>query len=96
MEATAWFDSHGWILKEIPEEAVSDCSAGGQDASPMVEHWINELGFSVPRQLAINYLREYGAWDDLKMATDETLAERVFWLACGDIAEQGEYFGLVH
>ena len=93
---TRWFDEYGWITQDIPQEAVSDCSAGGQDASEMVDHWIAKLNFSVPRQKAIDYLYEYGAWEDLNEATDATLAQRVFWLACGDLAEQGEYFGLVH
>ena len=45
---------------------------------------------------AIRYLREYGAWENLETDTDRELAERVLWLACCDIREQGEWFGLIH
>ncbi len=42
------------------------------------------------------YLGEFGAWDDLESAEIDTLANRVLWTACCDIAEQGEWGGLCH
>jgi hypothetical protein len=56
------------------------------------------LNFTVPRQKAIDYLKEYGAWEveEMNEWTDEELAEKVLWIACGDISEQGEWLGLVH
>ena len=90
------FDEHGWFNGSIPEEAVEECSRGGQDAIEPVKKWVAELGFKVPRDLAIKYLSEFGAWDDLESESDDELANKVFWLACGDINEQGEWQGLVH
>ncbi len=90
------FNEYGHFLGEIPAEAVDDCTVGGQDASPYVKEWIAELGFAVPRDLAVKYLAEYGAWDDLDTVSLDTIAERVFWIACGDIQESGEWYGICH
>ena len=92
-----WFDAAGWLTRDIPAECAADCSHSG-DCLPDVEAWRERLGFTVPRDLAIRYLREFGAWDDEELtgATDDTLANRVLWIACGDLSEQGEWLGLVH
>jgi hypothetical protein len=97
MSGAKWFDEHGWIVRDIPAEAVPDCHhAGACDEG--VEYWRKKLGFEVPRKLAIEWLADFGAWtrEELAEAEPETLAERVLWLACADIAEQGEWLGLVH
>lgn len=96
MKTEEWFDENGWLLKELPKECVKDCHhSGACDAD--VEHWQKELGFLVPREKAVEWLLEYGAWTRVELAakTDEELAQVVLWLACGDIQEQGEWFGLV-
>ncbi len=93
--AGGWFDENGWLLKEIPQECVDDCSHPGECAYD-VKRWVDELGFEVPRRKAIEHLRGYGAWDDLEDVDDSTLAERVLWMACGDIREEGYWDGLVH
>lgn len=75
MSARPWFNKDGWILRRLPAECVTDCTAQGSvDAS--VEHWCERLGFKVPRERAISWLREMGAWSQLELAseTDETLA----------------------
>lgn len=91
------FDEYGNFHGKIPKEAVRDCSGPGQ-ADEAVKHWRKKLNFEVPRQKAIQYLKEYGAWDldELNALDDEELAEKVLWIACGDIKEHGEWFGLVH
>ena len=91
-----WFDEYGWILETIPEEAVEDCSQPGVDAYPYVIRWIEELEFKVPEDLTRAYLDEFGAWEDLETADQLTLASRVFWIACNDMQENGEWLGLVH
>lgn len=100
LEAAAkqMFDEYGNFHGKIPKEAVRDCSAPGQDAGEAVEHWRKKLNFEVPRQKAIQYLREFGAWpiDELNTMDDTDLAEKVLWLACGDIREHGEWHGLTH
>lgn len=88
------FNEYGHFLGEIPANAVDACTIGGQDASPYVREWIDTLDFTVPRDLAVKYLREFGAWDDLDTASLDEITERVFWTACGDIKESGEWYGL--
>ena len=91
-----WFDvKHGWLQKKIPDVCVKECSGSG-DVGKNVEYWVHRLNFEVPEHLAKAYLQEFGAWEDLDIAPRQLLAERVLWLACCDIAEDGEWFGLVH
>ena len=73
---TIYFDKFGWFLGELPEDCVADCTTPGQDASISVAYWQNRLGFKVPRDLAIRYLKEFGAWDSLETESDTTLADR--------------------
>lgn len=90
------FNEYGhYIGPEFPADCVADCSASGQ-VYDAVHLWALELEFSVPRDLAIRYLREYGAWtaEELAEKTDTQLAETVLWIACGDISEQGEWMGI--
>jgi len=83
-----WFDEHGWILKDIPEECIESCSHQGACDND-VEYWQEKLQFEVPRQMAIDYLREFGAWtvEELNEKNDTELAQIVLWLACGDTKE---------
>ena len=50
----------------------------------------------MPREKAIAYLGEFGAWEDLETASQKTLAQRVLWLACGDISDGEDWIGLIH
>lgn len=94
-----WFDEHGWILLEIPEECAEDCSHSGR-CDDDVEYWVKKLGFEAPRHLAIPYLREFGAWDDEELAakSDEDLSQIVLWLFCNDMTENDmeQPAGLIH
>jgi hypothetical protein len=89
------FDAHGWFTGTLPEDCVHDCSGPGP-ADEAVEYWRGKLAFQVPVELAIRYLREFGAWDDLLEAGQEVLSRRCLWIACGEIKESGEWLGLVH
>lgn len=75
-------------LSDLPPDCVRDCSSSG-DVSEAVEFWTEELGFTVERAPAIECLSGYGAWEDeqLESASDEWLAQRILWLACGDFSE---------
>lgn len=95
LEAKEWFDSNGYLLKKIPKQCVEDCSGAGR-ADEAVKHWVKKLNFHVPRVTAIAYLKDFGAWDDLAGVDQETLDQRVLWIACGDIKENGDWLGLVH
>lgn len=103
MTATNLFDECGWFVGDLPDECVADCSASG-DVTALVYLWLDRLSFVVPRSKAIAYLKEFGAWPvesdeydkGLNDMTDTELAAKVLWIACGDIAEQGEWLGLNH
>ncbi len=93
---------HGILMVgEFPSDCVADCSGQG-DVTEAVAYWRNKLGFAEAlepvEQLARDYLREFGAWDDLDDADlEETIADRILWCACCDIKESGEpWLGLVH
>jgi hypothetical protein len=92
-----WFDYHGYLLGVLPEDCIADCShSGACDAD--VTYWRNRLDFEVPREKAIGYLREFGAWtaEELEAKTTDELAEVVLWSACCDIRESGQWLGMVH
>lgn len=76
------------FLTELPPDCIVECSAQGA-VDEAVAFWCKELDFTVDRDKAISCLQGYGAWDkkDLELTADETLAERVLWLACGDFGE---------
>ena len=90
-----WFATSGEMVREIPWECVEACSHSGR-CDDDVEYWRRELNFQVPRAAAIAFLAECGAWDraELAEATDDKLTERVLWLACNQISDSGEFFGL--
>jgi hypothetical protein len=52
-------------------------------------HWRRELNFTVDRDKAINCLAGYGAWEREELAAedDDTIAERILWLAASNFAE---------
>lgn len=85
-----WFDSHGELLKPLPGECIKDCARGGR-VDDDVAYWVNALKFDLglPRERAINFLSEYGAWelDELDGMDDFNLAEKVLWILCGNIKE---------
>lgn len=76
-------------IEDIPNECISDCTVGGVDAAPAVQHWRNELELTVERKVAVNCLLGYGAWDDAELSgkSDVEIAEMVLWLACGCFSE---------
>jgi len=98
------FDEYVWYTgTAFPDECVRDCSAQGSVDSA-VKYWRMRLRFEVPRERAIAWLWEFGAWPmktdkydvGLTDMADEDLAAKVLWLACCDIRESGEWLGLVH
>src|SRR5260370_19382269 len=93
-EATQACDKRDLLVREclsiedLPHECISDCSHSGA-CDDDVAHWLKELAFTVDRVKAISCLRGYGAWDaeELAASTDDELAARILWLACGDFSE---------
>lgn len=89
------FNDYGhYIGEELPPECVSDCSASGA-VDNAVTYWRLTLNFEVPRELSQRYLIEAGIERERVTKMDnDTLAEYVLWLACCDIRENGEWFGV--
>lgn len=95
LSGESWFDQYGNLVRDIPQLCIAECShAGACDAD--VERWQKILGFNVPRQMAINYLAEFGAWSrsELNEKLTVDISQIVLWSACCDIRESGEWFGL--
>lgn len=91
-----WFNQYGMLRREIPEDVVRSCSGPG-DQEENVRAAVALLRFAVPRDLAVDYLVETGAWDRAALATesDEWLAMRVLWLACSTLRENEPWLGVV-
>ena len=92
-----WFDEYGWLVKSIPEEALTDCHHQGA-CDEDVEYWQAKLDFMGPREMMIGYLQPLGGWEaeELAAKTDDELAQIVLWIAVGDHQENGEWVGMVH
>lgn len=91
---------YGWLnAGQFPAECIEACSASGS-VDESVDIWVLRLdlvkALEPVRALAERYLKEFGAWDDLSTCELSTIAQRVLWVACCDIREEGEWPGLVH
>lgn len=97
MAVSPWFDACGNVLRTIPDEAIAECTVGGQDASEPVAYWIEALNFDGPADEIRAYLKEYGTWDDDELADHRQNLQRLFWLYCGDLNEDPDtYLSLQH
>jgi hypothetical protein len=94
-----YINESGYLVGVLPEECVKDCSHSGACGAD-VEAWTEELGFIVPRKIAIKYLLEYGAWDEEELVskTDTELAHICLWIGCGNESENGpgSWGGCIH
>ncbi|MFA6119713.1 MAG: hypothetical protein WC688_07355 [Parachlamydiales bacterium] len=92
-----FFNEYGDFIGEIPEDAINQCSlrGAGDVVYENVNYWMDELNFDCPQELAKKYLRNFGAWEDLNKADRNTINRRVFWLACCELDESGEWLGLI-
>jgi hypothetical protein len=97
LDALPWIDDDGHLTRLMPIECVKACSHAG-DCSEDVKAWRKRINFTVPRHLAIPWLKEFGAHTAESMAwfTDDEIAEQVLWLFCCDIKEGNPVFGLHH
>jgi hypothetical protein len=87
------WSKYGEFLGTLTDDVVSECSHSS-DCYEDVEYWVKELEFNVPEHLGRMYIKDTGAWEDWDTCDMKTLNERVLWLACCDIKEQGEWFGV--
>jgi len=84
-----WSSSSGRIELLIPLDAVDACSHPGPCDSD-VDHWVDHIHWrGVERSTMEQELKEVGAWNDLTSAPIRTLKERLLWIACNDLKEDG-------
>lgn len=67
----------------VPREAARDCSRPGP-ADEAVAYWAAKRRSWPSRESIVRELREYGAWDDLDAADEETIRHRLFWIMAGN------------
>ncbi len=90
MTTQPWFDGRE-MVREIPAEAIDECTIGGRDASESVADWVRRLEFSADPDLTREYLSGFGAWDADELADDAQNVQRLFWVVCGYLAEESDY-----
>lgn len=90
-----WFDSHGYLLREIPQDCIEECAHIG-NCEEDVKRWQKKLNFIGNRNLGISYLLETGGFqlDELLKKTDVELYEIILWIACSDLKENIPFYGL--
>ena len=91
-----WFDEYGFLVKRIPSACIKACSGSG-NKDEAVKTWVYNLQFFIPDNLldqAIDYLREYGAYDEDELQewkktedSKHNIAKYVLWNFCCDVAE---------
>jgi hypothetical protein len=96
-EALYWASFNRFELR-VPGQAVTDCSHSGP-CDDDVAHWVPIVIAQVEADNFANKptaksiraeLKEYGAWDAEELADDEQNWRRLVWIACGNIAEDGD------
>ena len=96
METNKYFYETGEYKEgSLPQECIDDCSHSGQCIDD-VQYWIKKLDFDFDKEQGISYLKEYGTWDDQELDNHEDNKERVLWIACGDMSDNQEFYGLIH
>lgn len=95
-KGTKWFNEYGFLTKRIPSACIKACSGSGKK-DDAIKTWVYNLQFFIPDNLldqAIDYLREFGAWDENELqkwkATEDfkhNIAQHVLWNFCCDVAE---------
>ena len=92
-----WFStSSGSIeLKITMNEALTGSHQGQCDAdvlalskTPRIAKQLAKIDPEVLRK----ELKKYGAWDEKELADHEQNLQRILWLACGDIVDEGIKF----
>lgn len=69
----------------LPVQCIKDCSGQG-DMTENVKAWRPKIVFP-ERALLQDELKEYGAYDDLDIASTEEIQERFLWIACCNASE---------
>jgi len=93
MRSYTHFDgSSGAPIVRLSQEAADDCSAPGQDASESCAYWLSRVEWLATADTLRSHLREYGAWDDLDTADEDTLRSRALWVAACDCREEPDLF----
>ena len=96
MKTNNFFYENGeYKAGSIPVEVLEDCYHSGACDSD-VAYWIERLNFDFDKQQGIDYLKEYGAWDEKQLQDHKENKHRVLWLFAGDYADDQPIYGLIH
>ena len=93
-EIESWFDEHGYLTRDLPQECIDACSHGGS-CDDDVSFWVEELEFDkgLPVKMAQRWLKATGGWtdEDFEDWTTKDFAERVLWVICTSLKEDPDY-----
>ena len=89
-----WFDETGYMVKELPDKCISDCSQGGKNVEAECREWSEMLGFGdgLDIPLAKGFLKATGGWekDELEAMSPEDTAMTLLWVVCCDLKDDPE------
>jgi hypothetical protein len=87
-----WSTGSGRIQLNIPKKVAESCYHSGQcDNDVKIARQMKSIKKqldSIPKELLISELKEYGAWDSEELDDYEANKDRILWLACGDIFDE--------
>ena len=75
-------------IKDLPLDCINDLSSPG-DQEETANYWTETLGFSVPKDNAMRYIKSFGCFDkeELNSMTRHELNRWCLWSACCDFSE---------
>lgn len=74
-------------FSDIPAQAIAECSAQG-DCAEAVAYWLPTAKQEMPLVQMAEILKDYGI-DGVSEMDSDSVRQYMFWIACGDLAEQG-------
>lgn len=77
-------------IDDLPAACIEDCSGAGP-VDDAVSYWVDKLSLTVDRRAGARCLEYNGYGDAIADMSDEDVAERILWLACGNFAEFRHY-----
>lgn len=86
-----WSSSSGQIELNITKNDAINCSHPGPCDSDVLQlsdkPYIKRQLAKIDKELLVDILVEYGAWDDEQLADHDQNIQRLLWIAAGDIAD---------
>lgn len=95
-EMGCWQDAAGKVSVYLSWDTARACTPRGRDAASAVLTAIDDGRIVVSGSVRNirEALSEYGAWSSEQLDDDDENRLRIAWIACGDLVEYPEQFGL--